>query len=116
MITARQMKINQHPRKPVLSRVREEASVGRRGLGAEIRRLNRAERVSISQIARVVGVSPNTTKAALRSDGAPKHERTPSPGLADAFKPRIRQLLGAVPTMPATVTAAPIGSRTRSRR
>ena len=33
---------------------------------AEIRRLHRAERVSISEIARVMGVSRNTVKAALR--------------------------------------------------
>ena len=50
---------------------------------AEIRRLHRAERVSISEIARVMGVSRNTVKAALRSDGAPKYQRKPSAGLAD---------------------------------
>ena len=42
---------------------------------AEIRRLHRAERVSISEIARVMGISRNTVKAALRSDGPPKYER-----------------------------------------
>jgi transposase len=76
---------------------------------AEIRRLHRAERVSISEIARVMGVSRNTVKAAVRSDGAPKYERTPSPTLADEFEPRIRELLTSVPRMPATVIAERIG-------
>jgi DNA invertase Pin-like site-specific DNA recombinase len=35
---------------------------------AEIRRLRRSEGVSISEIARVVGCSRNTVKAALASD------------------------------------------------
>ena len=87
---------------------------------AEIRRLHRAERVSISEIARVVGVSRNTVKAALRSDGAPRYERKTSPTLADGFEPRIRELLRAVPTMPATVIAERVGwshgIRTLSRR
>lgn len=87
---------------------------------AEIRRLHRAERVSISEIARVMGVSRNTVKAALRSVGAPKYERKPSVALADAFEPRIRELLKAVPSMPATVIAErigwPHGVRTLSRR
>lgn len=76
---------------------------------AEIRRLHRAERVSISEIARVMGVSRNTVKAALRSDGAPKYQRAQSSTLADEFEPRIRELLKSVPTMPATVVAERIG-------
>ncbi len=76
---------------------------------AEIRRLHRSERVSISEIARVMGVSRNTVKAALRSDGAPKYERRPGPRLADEFEPRIRELLKSVPRMPATVIAERIG-------
>jgi transposase len=87
---------------------------------AEIRRLHRAEQVSISEIARVMGVSRNTVKAALRRDGAPKYERKPAIVLADAFDPRIRELLRSVPTMPATVIAErvgwPHGMRTLSRR
>jgi transposase len=42
---------------------------------AEIRRLRRSEGVSISEIARVVGCSWNTVKAALASDGPPRYER-----------------------------------------
>ncbi len=76
---------------------------------AEIRRLHRGERVSISEIARVLGVSRNTVKAALRSDGPPKYERRPAPMLADEFEPRIRELLKSVPRMPATVIAERIG-------
>jgi Helix-turn-helix domain of resolvase len=39
---------------------------------AEIRRLWKSEGVSISEIARVVGCSRNTVKAALASSGPPK--------------------------------------------
>jgi transposase len=71
--------------------------------------LYRAERVSISQIARVMGISRNTVKAALRSDAAPKYERAPAGSLVDRFEPRIRELLAACPTMPATVVGERIG-------
>lgn len=76
---------------------------------AEIRRLHRAERVPIKQIARVMGISKNTVRAALSSDGPPKYRRAQAPMLADAFEPRIRELLKSVPTMPATVIAERIG-------
>ncbi|WP_459953080.1 sigma factor-like helix-turn-helix DNA-binding protein, partial [Mycobacterium avium] len=42
---------------------------------AEIRRLYRAEGLPIKVIARVLGISKNTVKAALASDGPPKYER-----------------------------------------
>jgi transposase len=87
---------------------------------AEIRRLRRSEGVSISEIARVVGCSRNTVKAALASDGPPRYERTPAGSRVDGFEPRIRELLKAVPTMPATVIAErvgwPYGIRTLSGR
>jgi transposase len=76
---------------------------------AEIRRLRRAEKMSISEIARVQGVSRNTVKAALRSDAAPKYERKPAGSIVDEVEPRIRELLKAYPTMPATVIAERIG-------
>ncbi len=41
---------------------------------AEIRRLHRAEQMPIKTIARVLGISKNTVKAALRSDGPPRYE------------------------------------------
>ena len=87
---------------------------------AEIRRLRRSEGVSISEIARVVGCSRNTVKAALASDGPPRYERAPAGSRVDGFEPRIRELLLAFPTMPATVIAErvgwPFGIRTLSGR
>lgn len=76
---------------------------------AEIRRLHRAEGLPIKMIARVMGVSRNTVRAALASDAAPKYERAPAGSAVDAFEPRIRELLQAFPTMPATVIAERVG-------
>ena len=76
---------------------------------AEIRRLHRAERMSITEIARVLGVSRNTVRAALASDAPPKYERKPAGSIVDAVEPRIRELLQAYPRMPATVIAERIG-------
>jgi transposase len=76
---------------------------------AEIRRLHRAEGLPIRQIARVMGVSRNTVRAALRSDGPPKYERAPKGLVADGYEPRIRELLATVPTMPASVIGERIG-------
>jgi len=76
---------------------------------AEIRRLRKSEGVSISEIARVVGCSRNTVKAALASSGPPRYQRQSSVSLVDGFDPRIRELLRAFPRMPATVIAERIG-------
>ena len=76
---------------------------------AEIRRLHRAEGLPIKQIARVLGVSRNTVRTALRADGPPKYERTSRGSIVDEVEPRIRELLRAFPTMPATVIAERIG-------
>jgi transposase len=76
---------------------------------AEIRRLHRAERMPIKQIARVMGCSKNTVKRALGADGPPRYERAPRGSIVDAVEPRIRELLAAWPTMPATVIAERIG-------
>jgi transposase len=76
---------------------------------AEIRRLHRAERVPIKVIARTLGISKNTVRQALRSDGPPKYVRAPAGSLVDAVEPRIRELLSVTPTMPATVVAERIG-------
>jgi transposase len=76
---------------------------------AEIRRLRRSERLSISEIARVLGISRNTVKSALASDGPPKYRRAPAGSIVDTVEPRIRELLSAYPTMPATVIAERIG-------
>jgi transposase len=69
---------------------------------AEIRRLRKSEGVSISEIARLVGCSRNTVKAALASGAPPRYERPRSGSLADAYDLRIRELLTASPRMPAT--------------
>lgn len=76
---------------------------------AEIRRLRRAEGVSISEIARLLGVSRNTVKRALACDGPPRYERCGVGSVADAFEPRVRELLAAYPRMPATVIGERIG-------
>ncbi len=76
---------------------------------AEVRRLRRAEGLSISEIARVAGISRNTVKRALASDGPPRYRRVPAGSLVDGFEPRIREVLQAFPTMPATVIAERIG-------
>jgi transposase len=76
---------------------------------AEIRRLHRAEGMPIRAIARVMGVSRNTVRVAVASDGPPKYRR-PRPGsVVDAFEPRIRELLKTYPSMPATVIAERVG-------
>jgi transposase len=76
---------------------------------AEIRRLHRAEGLPIRQIVRIMDVSRNTVRAALRSDGPPRYEREPAGSVADGFEPRIRELLAAYPSMPASVIGERIG-------
>lgn len=76
---------------------------------AEIRRLHRAEGMPIKVIARVMGISKNTVKAALAADGPPKYQRPHRSSVVDGVEPRIRELLKAYPTMPATVIAERIG-------
>ena len=76
---------------------------------AEIRRLHRSEGVSISEVARLMGISRNTVKAALAAVGPPKYERAPAGSVVDEFEPRIGELLRSIPTMPATVIAERIG-------
>jgi hypothetical protein len=76
---------------------------------AEIRRLYRAEGMPIKQVARVMGVSKNTVKRALAADGPPRYVRAPRGSIVDPVEPRIRELLAAWPTMPATVIAERIG-------
>jgi transposase len=87
---------------------------------AEIRRLYRAERMPIKVVARVVGCSKNTVKSALAADQPPRYRRQPRGSVVDAVEPRIRELLQACPTMPATVIAEriawPYSIRTLSTR
>ncbi len=76
---------------------------------AEIRRLRRAEKLPVAQIARVLGISRNTVYAALESDAPPRYARKAAGSIVDAVEPRIHELLKAYPTMPATVIAERIG-------
>ena len=76
---------------------------------AEIRRLHRAEGLPIKMIARVLGVSRNTVRSALASEGPPKYRRQAAGSAVDGFEPRIRELLSAYTTMPATVIAERVG-------
>lgn len=76
---------------------------------AEIRRLHKGEGMPIKAIARVMGCSKNTVRAALRSSGPPSYQRPASGSVVDEVEPRIRELLQAWPTMPATVVAERIG-------
>jgi transposase len=59
----------------------------------------------IKGIARVVGCSKNTVRKALSADQPPAYRRRPRGSVVDAVEPRIRELLQACPTMPATVIA-----------
>ena len=76
---------------------------------AEIRRLHRAEGLPIKMIARTLGVSRNTVRAAIARDDAPKYERASVGSIVDEVEPRVRELLRVFPTMPATVIAERIG-------
>ena len=76
---------------------------------AEVRRLHRSEGMPIKVIARVMGISRNTVKAALASEVAPVYRRRPAGSIVDGVEPWIRELLQAYPTMPATVIAERIG-------
>ena len=53
---------------------------------AEIRRLHRAEGLPIKLIARTLGVSRNTVRAALASDEPPRYERPPRPSVVDGVE------------------------------
>lgn len=76
---------------------------------AEIRRLHRVEGMAIKAIARRLGVSRNAVRRALAHDAPPKYVREPRGSIVDAVEPRVRELLRAVPDMPATVIAERIG-------
>ena len=76
---------------------------------AEVRRLHRAEDMSVRAIVRRLGIARNTVRAALRSQGPPSYERERKGSIVDAVEPRIRELLGEFPDMPATVVAERVG-------
>lgn len=70
---------------------------------AEIRRLHRAEEVSIKEIVR--RLSRNTVRTAIRSEAAPEFKHQPRPSAVDPFETEIRRLLSEHPRMPVTVIA-----------
>ncbi|HET6868518.1 MAG TPA: helix-turn-helix domain-containing protein, partial [Solirubrobacteraceae bacterium] len=76
---------------------------------AEIRRLHRAEGLPIRAVARVMGVSRNTVRAAIASDAAPKYQRKPAGSIVDVVEGKIREQLALDARMPATVIAERIG-------
>lgn len=95
-------------------RLEASSPPGRKGLlhvddWAEIRRLHRSEGRAIKAIARELGLSRNTVRAALRSSSPPRYERRSMPSMVDAVEDRVRALLRATPTMPATVIAERLG-------
>jgi transposase len=76
---------------------------------AEVRRLHRAEGLSIKAIVRRTGISRNAVRRALTSPGPPKYTRPPRGSAFDAVEPRVGELLKTDPRMPATVIAGRIG-------
>ena len=76
---------------------------------AEIRRLHRAEGLSINEIVRRRGLARNTVRAALRSERPPLYERMSKGSIVDAVDGELRALLAEHPRMPATVLAERIG-------
>jgi transposase len=72
---------------------------------AEIRRLARAEGLSVKAIVRRTGISRNAVRRALASDGPPRYSRPSRGGVFDTVEPRVCALLRTDPGMPATVIA-----------
>ncbi|GAA4470902.1 IS21-like element ISMbo1 family transposase [Rhodococcus olei] len=76
---------------------------------ALIRHLHRSEKLSQRAIAKRLGIARETVANALASDTPPKYQRPPVASAISDAEPRIRALLSAYPTMPATVIAERIG-------
>jgi transposase len=67
---------------------------------AELRREHFVRGVSIKELARRTGMSRNTIRSALRSQGAPRYSRPSSGSKLDPFKDEIHRLLKTDPRMP----------------
>lgn len=76
---------------------------------AEIRHLHGSEGLSIRQIARHLGLARDTVTKALALGGPPSYSRPAVPSAFDEYEVRVRQLLVAFPSMPATVIAQRVG-------
>jgi transposase len=76
---------------------------------ALIRRLHVSEKVPQAQIARQLGISRNTVARAIASEGPPQYSRPPVTTSFEPFEARVRLLLDATWSMPATVLAERVG-------
>lgn len=76
---------------------------------ALIRRLHLSEKVPMAQIARDLGISRNTVAKAVGSAGPPGYSRPAVETSFGPFEVRVRGLLEATPSMPATVLAERVG-------
>lgn len=57
---------------------------------AEIRRLHRAEKMSVRAIGRKLGILRNMVRKAVANDRPPKYQRAPKGWIVDAVVPQIR--------------------------
>ena len=64
---------------------------------AEIRRLSRAEGLSVKAIVRRMGISRNAVRRALASQGPPKYARRPRGSVFDPVEPQVCALLRSGP-------------------
>jgi transposase len=76
---------------------------------AEIRHLSKSQGLSGRQIAARLGVSRQTVRRALASDGPPKYVRESSGSKVDPYLPQIKALLIGNPGLKATVIAERVG-------
>jgi transposase len=76
---------------------------------ALIRRLHVSEKLPKAVIARQLGISRNTVAKAIASGGPPEYWRAPAVTSFEPFEVRVRGLLEATPSMPATVLAERVG-------
>ena len=76
---------------------------------ALIRRLHVSEKLPKAEIARQLGISRNTVAKAIASADPPEYSRTAAQTSFGPFEQRVRQLLAATSSMPATVLAERVG-------
>ena len=76
---------------------------------ALIRRLHVSEKLPKAEIARQLGISRNTVAKAIASADRPEYSRSSAVTSFVPFEQRVRQLLLATPSMPATVLAERVG-------
>ena len=82
LTSARQLNFDQLPETLVRLEPGRKQVLGVEGW-AEIRRLRRCEGLPIAEIGRLLGISRNTVKAALVSDGPPQYRRAPAGSVVD---------------------------------